>query len=134
MRGSRDGGALFLTTGEIFLPVLLIFPRVPRGQEISVLLPGAFSVDSEHSGEKSHIRQTGSEHICKAGGIFHETEILIDGADGSLYILPGGSGHGRYVAAIKKDSPVPGVSMPFKIRNRVVFPAPDGPITETNSP
>ena len=25
-----------------FLPVLLLFPRVPRGQEISVLLPGAF--------------------------------------------------------------------------------------------
>ena len=34
----------------------------------------------------------------------------------------------------KRTAPSPGVSMPFKIRNRVVFPAPDGPITETNSP
>ena len=34
----------------------------------------------------------------------------------------------------KRTAPSPGVSMPFKIRNSVVFPAPDGPITETNSP
>ena len=57
--------------------------------------------------EERHVRQTGVQHVLAAGGIFHQCEILIDGADGSLYILPGGSGHGRYVAAIKKDSPVP---------------------------
>ena len=105
--GSRDGGALFLTTGEIFYRFFCFFQESHAVKKFQCFRPALFSVDSEHSGEKSHIRQTGSEHICKAGGIFHETEILIDGADGSLYILPGSSGHGRYVAAIKKDSPVP---------------------------
>ena len=105
--GSRDGGALFLTTGEIFYRFFCFFQESHAVKKFQCFCPALFSVDSEHSGEKSHIRQTGSEHICKAGGIFHETEILIDGADGSLYILPGGFGHGRYVAAIKKDSPVP---------------------------
>ena len=105
--GSRDGGALFLPTGEIFYRFICLFGEPNAVKKFQCLRPAFFSVDSEHSGEKSHIRQTGGEHICKAGGIFHETEILIDGADGSLHILSGGSGHGRYVTAIKKDSPVP---------------------------
>ena len=33
-----------------------------------------------------------------------------------------------------KDGKATDSSVPFRMRNRVVFPAPDGPMTERNSP
>ena len=86
--------------GREFAPKEVSRPPELAGKYV-VLFTGRYSR------EKSHIRQTGGEHIIQAGGIFYETEILVDGADGPLHILSGGSGHGRYAAAIKKDSPVP---------------------------
>ena len=47
-------------------------------------------VETEHGGKQRHIRQTGGKDIIQAGGIFYETEILVDGADqaADLLLLP----------------------------------------------
>ena len=58
------------------------------------------SVKAEDSGKQWHVRQTGSQYIIQAGGIFYETEILINGADGTPNLLP--FWHGILAPAVKQ--------------------------------
>ena len=63
-------------------------------------------VETEYGGKQRHIRQTGGKDIIQAGGIFYETEILVDGADqaADLLLLP--FCHGVLTSAVKQKRAV----------------------------
>ena len=62
-----------------------------------------FSEYTQYCGKEGHIRQTGVEHILPAGSVFHQGEILIDGANRLLDGPAGPSGSGLKMNAVHED-------------------------------
>ena len=79
-----DGYPLLLTAGEVLHRLVDLVGKAHPLQQGVRLGDALLSEKAADRREERHVRQTGVQHVLAAGGIFHQCEILIDGADGGL--------------------------------------------------
>ena len=79
-----DGYPLLLPAGEVLHRLVDLVGKAHPLQQGVRLGDALLSEKAADRREERHVRQTGVQHVLAAGGIFHQCEILIDGADGGL--------------------------------------------------